>query len=240
MNILITGGSSGLGRVLVERLSRNDDSHVIFTYRSGKETADSLCASRANVEYIKCDFTQPEDIDRLIGQLPQWDIDVLINNAWVGSPNGTYFHKTAIEDFNAAFQWNVIPVVQLTQACITIFRKKKHGKIINVMTSYLLDLPPVGFSIYSATKAYIHQLSKCWCKENQRFNITCNCVMPDYMQTGFANIDERIIEQMRAAHPLRRILRPEEVAEAIVFLVQASEQVNGVSIPITAAQHILY
>lgn len=240
MNILITGGSSGLGRALVERLSRDDGDHVIFTYRSDKETAGSLCASRVNVDRVRCDFTHPEDIEGLIARLPNWDIDVLINNAWVGSPNGTYFHKTAIEDFNAAFQRNVIPVVRLAQAAITLFRKKKRGKIINVMTSYLLDLPPMGFSVYTATKAYIHQLSKCWCKENQRFNITCNCVMPDYMQTGFADVDERVIEQMRSAHPLRQLLRPEEVAEAVDFLVKASGQVNGVSIPVTATQHILY
>jgi NAD(P)-dependent dehydrogenase (short-subunit alcohol dehydrogenase family) len=103
-----------------------------------------------------------------------------------------------------------------------------------------MDLPPMGFSIYASNKAYLSQLTKCWCKENVKFGITVNSVMPDYMQTGFANVDERIIEQMEQEHPLKRLLQPEEVAEVIVSLMKASKQVNGVAIPITASAHVNY
>ena len=64
--------------------------------------------------------------------------------------------------------------------------------------------------------------------------------MPDYMQTSFAYVDERVIEQMQQNHPLKELLKPEEVAEVIVSLINASKQLNGVVIPITASQHINY
>lgn len=239
MNILITGGSSGLGKAVVEMLCQSEANRIYFTYKSNKESALAICEAHANAEAIQCDFSNNEDIENLLAHLPEWDLDALINNAWAGTPNGTYFHKTPAEDFLTAFQTNVMPLIQVTQACISLFRKKKSGKIINVMTSSLLDLPPMGFSVYTATKSYIHQLSKCWCKENQRFNITCNCVMPDYMRTSFSGIDERVVEQMQSEHPLKRLLVPEEAASVVAFLVNASAQVNGVSIPITAGQHVL-
>lgn len=239
MNILVTGGTSGLGKSIVHALAHEVNNKVYFTYASNQEVAEVLCGEFPNVVCLKTDFTNAADVDQLVATLPQWQLDVLINNAWVGSPNGTYFHKTPVEDFSASFRYNVLPLIKITQACIQIFRKQKRGKIVNVITSYVLDLPPMGFSVYSATKAYILQLSKCWCKENQRFNITSNCVLPDYMDTGFGHVDERITEQMKAEHPLRRLLSPEEVADVVAFLARASSQVNGISLPVTAGQHIL-
>lgn len=200
-----------------------------------------LCKMYPQIMAYHLDFCDAEAVDGFCkGMIPTFDFDVLINNAYVGNPNGTYFHKTAIEDFRQSFEWNMLPTIQITQACITSFRKKKNGRILNVLTSYLMDLPPMGFSIYSANKAYLAQLTKCWCKENIKFGITVNSVMPDYMQTSFGKVDERIIEQMEHDHPLKRLLTPEEVADTIVYLVTASKQINGACIPITASQHINY
>lgn len=59
------------------------------------------------------------------------------------------------------------------------------------------------------------------------------------MQTSFAEVDERIIEQMQQTHPLKKLLSPEEVADVIAFMTETSQQVNGVSIPVNAAQVII-
>lgn len=240
MNILITGGSSGLGRCVVEKCAANPLNTVYFTYNSKKDAANELSRKYQNVRAIKLDFCDLSTIADFVETVNTMDLDALINNAYVGSPNGTYFHKTPIEDFQTSFYHNLLPTIQVTQACIGTFRKKKGGCIINVLTSYLMDLPPMGFSVYSANKAYLSQLSKCWCKENLKFGIVVNSVMPDYMQTDFAEVDERIIEQMRHDHPLKELLRPEDVADIILSLLTASKQLNGVVIPITASQHINY
>jgi NAD(P)-dependent dehydrogenase (short-subunit alcohol dehydrogenase family) len=241
MNILITGGSSGLGKAIVEQLAGELKHQIYFTYHSKQEEAMRMEQLFPGVKAIQLNFCDLAAVEEFAKQvIPTMDLDVLVNNAYVGSPNGTYFHKTALEDFRTSFEQNILPTILLTQACISIFRKKKDGRIINVLTSYLMDLPPMGFSIYASNKAYLSQLTKCWCKENVKFGITVNSVMPDYMQTGFANVDERIIEQMEQEHPLKRLLQPEEVAEVIVSLMKASKQVNGVAIPITASAHVNY
>jgi NAD(P)-dependent dehydrogenase (short-subunit alcohol dehydrogenase family) len=77
-------------------------------------------------------------------------------------------------------------------------------------------------------------------KENQKFGITVNSVSPDYMLTQFAAVDERVVEQMAANHPLKKLLTPDEVAQVVLMLLGMSKQINGVVIPVTAAQHVNY
>ena len=238
MNILITGGSSGLGRALVEKCAEQGE-HILFTYNRNVGEAQNLCLKYANVEARNVDFTSKESVKQFFEEIPDFNIDVLVNNAWVGNPNGTYFHKTNPNDFFTSFTNNVLPLIQITQACISEFRKQKNGKIITILTSYLLNLPPLGFSVYCATKAYIEQLAKCWAKENIKFGITSNCVSPEYMYTSFAKVDERVIEQMEQVHPLKHLLQPDEVANVIYDIMNASQQLNGVNIPINAGQNIL-
>ncbi len=228
-----------MGRAIVERCASCKDNYVYFTYNSKKDEAKQLAQSYDNVEALQLDFTDMASVDAFAEKIPSLSLGALVNNAWVGNPNGTYFHKTAIDDFERSYQYNVLPLVKITQACIACFRKQKKGKIVTVLTSCLLNLPPMGYSIYSATKAYIEQLSKCWCRENVKFGITSNCVSPEYMQTSFANVDERVIEQMEHDHPLKKLLQPEEVAEVIEMLLSSISQLNGVNIPINAALNIL-
>lgn len=240
MKILITGGSSGLGKAIVTTLSIIPENVIYFTYNKHSEEAENIIFEKGNVFAIKCDFTNFLDVVELEKIIPTLDLDVLINNAYVGSPQDTYFHKTNPESIQRSFENNILPTVRITQSAISGFRKKKFGKIINILTAYLVNLPPIGFSIYAANKAYLLQLSKSWSREYSKYNITSNCISPEFMQTNFSSfVDERIVEQMQTGHPLKKLLTPEEVADSVVFLVNASQQVNGVHIVINAAQNIL-
>lgn len=238
MNIIITGGSSGLGKALVEACAAASH-QVLFTYCRREEEAQALAGRYAHVEAVKVDFTDETSVGQFIQRLAEEQVDVLINNAYAGNPQGVHFHKTAPEDFAQAFHWNVMPVIRITQACAQGMRKRKYGKIINIITSYVMDVPPTGFSVYTATKAYIRQLSKSWSKELGRFNVTSNCILPEYMQTDFGKVEDFQLEQMKDAHPLKTLLQPEEVAGIIVSLLDATQQLNGVEIPVNAAQHMV-
>ena len=240
MNILITGGSSGLGKAIVELLAKDDNNKIFFTYNQHKEDAKHLEAFKENIKAIHCDFTNNESISMFSKTLASLNLEVLVNNAYVGKPQNNHFHKIDSEAFLESFQYNLISTIKITQEAIKIFRKNKFGKIINIITSCVINTPPIGWSMYAANKAYLLELSKSWSKEYNRFNITSNCISPDFMVTNLSkDFDYRIIEQMIDEHPLKKLLTPEEVAEAVLFLVKTSQQINGVNIPINAAQNIL-
>jgi len=240
MNILITGGASGLGEAITRILARDSKNIVYFTYASSELNAKKIESVFSNAVSIKCDFRDTESIISLTDRISQIDLDILINNAYSGKPIDTYFHKINKDDFSIEFMFNTIPTILITQAAIIHFRKKKKGKIITILTSFLLNYPPIGSSNYVANKAYLASLVKSWSNENSKFNITSNSVSPSFMQTRFTSeVDERIIEQMISNHPLKKLLTVEEVAETVLFLTKASSQINGVDITINSGTNFL-
>lgn len=239
MKILVTGGSSGLGKAVVTEMAKDKENVILFTYYQHKDISYRLSKDYSNVKGIQVDFTNSSSVDAFVEFLATEQIDVLVNNAYIGNPIGTYFHKTDSKDYLAAFQNNVLPLIKVTQTCIIGMRKRKFGKIVNIITSYLIDVPPTGFSVYTATKAYIRQLSRSISREYGRFNITSNCVLPDFMNTGFGHVEDFQLEQMKSTHPLKELLDPSEVAEVVYHLIKSSQQINGIDIPINAGQHMM-
>lgn len=239
MKILVTGGSSGLGKAVVTEMAKDKENVILFTYYQHEDISYRLSKDYSNVKGIQVDFTNSGSVDAFVEFLGTEQIDVLVNNAYIGNPIGTYFHKTDSKDYLAAFQNNVLPLIKVTQTCIIGMRKRKFGKIVNIITSYLIDVPPTGFSVYTATKAYIRQLSRSISREYGRFNITSNCVLPDFMNTGFGHVEDFQLEQMKSTHPLKELLDPSEVAEVVYHLIKSSQQINGIDIPINAGQHMM-
>ena len=241
MNILITGGTSGLGKATVELLSV-EGHQIWFSYLATQEfiaIASEMTGRMTNVHAVPVNFCDEKSVDDFCEQMKTWNIDVLINCTYVGKPQTTYFHKIASEEFLKAFQYNIIPVVKITQTAIEGMKKRRFGKIINIITEAIIGLPPMGYTLYAANKAYLMELSNVWNKEYTRYNITSNCILPAYMQTKFAEVDERILEQMQKEHPLKQLLTPEEVAATVKFFVDATQQVNGVKLPVNAGTLLL-
>ena len=230
MNVLVTGGASGIGEAITRLFSKQQNMQVYFTFNSSSQKAKELTTTFSNVHAIKCNFSSTEDVQSLIDQIHGWNIDLLINNAYAGEFLKTHFHKIDSAEFSKDFNNTVIPTIRITQAAIDAFRKKKSGKIITILTTALND-PPVGSSVYVATKAYLEKLTKIWALENVKYNITSNSVSPSFLQTNFTkNIDERIVEQIKENSPLKKLLTVEEVAEKVLFLANASSEINGIDI----------
>jgi len=239
MKILITGGASGLGEAISRRLVLLRQAQVTITYSSSEAEALELQSKFHNLKAVKCDFANVGEVQQLLNLIAKEGLDVLINNAHSTSINKLHFHKLGLEVFEKSFVHNILPTISITQAAINTFRQKKYGKIITILSASLLNKPPIGYSEYTATKAYLQSLSKSWAAENASFNITSNCVSPAFMQTKLtSDVDERIIEEMQNKHPLKKILSPIEVAEVVAFLCTASQQINGVNIPVNSADNI--
>jgi 3-oxoacyl-[acyl-carrier protein] reductase len=239
VRILITGGASGLGQVITQRFCATGDNAVYFTFSKSSAAAADIVARYPGSESIGCDFTDDASLARLLARIPQLDIDVLVNNA-IASMQTRHFHQSDPEGFVSSFAANVVPTLRITQQAIKGFRKKKSGKIITVLTSYVVNRPPVGLSEYVANKAYLQSLSRSWSVENARLNITANCVSPSMMRTALTDgVDERQIDEAVAGHPLGRLVTPNEVADAILFLAQASPHINGINMLINGGENMV-
>ena len=239
MNILITGGASGLGEAITRKLAKCKENTIYFTYSRSVENANIIIADCPNTIALKCDFNNLNDVQVICKMVHDMDIDILINNAYQGKFLQTYFHKTKSEDFKTAFDVNIVPTLSITQSALLCFRKKRSGKIITILTSALLNNPPIGASVYVANKAYIEQMSKVWAVENSKFNITSNSISPSFMLTGMTDkMDERLVEQIIEKHPLKKLLTIDEVAKTVEFLTTASQHINGINIVMNAAETI--
>ena len=239
MNILVTGGSKGLGSAIVKQLSANVENHVYFTYYKSLDQANQITKNHKNTSAIYCDFNDADSVKELILLLEKFDIDVLINNATV-SYEKNHFHKLNPDVFQDSFKVNILNTVTITQELIKLFRKKKRGKIITILSSATINKPPAGWSEYVASKNYLLSLSRSWATENIRHNISSNCVSPSFMLTDYnSNVDERVIEDIVKTHPLKKLLTVEEVALTIEFLTSCSPHINGVNIVMNAGQDLL-
>ncbi|SEA99345.1 SDR family NAD(P)-dependent oxidoreductase [Pedobacter hartonius] len=239
MIVLVTGGATGLGEAISRKIAQQPSDIVYFTYNSSNANAEIIESDFKNAIGIKCNFKDKQDVAELCNRISGLNIDVLINNAYSGDFLKSHFHKTPVDDFASGFNDNILPTIAITQAAINLFRKKKSGKIITILTAALVNTPPVGSSVYVANKAYIEELTKVWATENARFNITSNTISPAFMLTGFTkDIDERLVEQIQSNHPLKKLLVPEEVIGSVLFLMNSTQQINGINILLNSGSNI--
>ena len=221
MNILVTGGSSGLGKSVVQKLCLEKNDHIYFTYNNSIKSAKNICSKFSNASAIKCNFTNKLELNAFLENIKSLEITALINNfySWPKDPlmPGTFltknFHKIDEDIFIDEFKNNVIPTILITQEAIRGFRKRKSGKIITVLSSFL-DSPTIGSSIYISNKNYLKGLAKVWSVENVKFNITSNTISPSFMLTPHTlKMDERIIDQFQ--NNSNELLTVENVSDKI-------------------------
>ena len=231
MNILITGGSSGLGKSITECLSAmHPQATIYFTYNSSADAALEIETKFSNTKAIQLDFKKEKSILATNEKITSLNIDVLINNA-VTSLHKNHFHKTTAEIFSNGFSDNILPVIKITAAFIKAARLKKAGKIITILSAVIAGSPLTGWASYTAEKNYLLSLTKSWASENAQFNIQSNCISPDFMDTPLnRGTDTRVKEEIVKSQPLKKLLTVEEVADTVKFLVTAPAHLTGQNI----------
>jgi len=237
MNALVTGGASGLGYEITKVLAVKYDK-VYFTYRSSKEKAEELESTIKNCKGIQCDFDEGHQLNQLCSKIPSLEPTVLINNAWAALVK-KHFHKLDDTHHLESFKRNLNPTILISKACLKYFKQKKEGSIINILSSSVINNPPIGWSGYVAEKSYLLSLSKAWATEYAKYNITSNCISPSMMKTKMTlDMDERILENIIKAHPRKALLTTQEVAHCVVSLLDMSKQINGINMIINSAQDV--
>jgi acetoacetyl-CoA reductase len=201
MNILVTGGSKGIGKELVDFLSENNLHKVFYTYnKTSPSKAKSNCFS------IKVDFEKSQDVENFIGKLDELDIDVLINNYHTGYKQG-HAHKIHSSDLKNGLASNIYPTINLTNELIAKFRKKKTGTIITILTA-AIDNFPTGCVQYIAEKRYLSAFVDAWKNENSAFGINSVAIYPEFTNTDIhKNLPDFVRNTLNQKNAIQNVLK---------------------------------
>ena len=233
-NILITGGSRGIGKSIVEVLVKNG-ANVGFTFTSSDLAANNIC-KELNSKDAKCiayksDASKFDQCEKLVNSfLDDFEtIDVLINNAGITKDN--LLMRMSEEDFDKVIEVNLKSVFNMTKAVQRTMLKQRSGSIIN-MSSVVGVKGNAGQSNYAASKAGIIGFSKSIALELGSRNIRCNVIAPGFIETEMTEVlDEKVVEEWRNSIPLKRGGNPEDIAGTCVWLASdLSSYVTGQTI----------
>ena len=225
-NVVITGGSRGIGAATVELFAARGD-RVTFLYEKN-HTAAKAVADKTGAAAICCDVADGEAVNRAFSQIG--DVDILVCNA--GTMYFGLLSQMAEDEWNRLFTVNVGGIYHCVNAAMPSFLKTHRGSIVTVASMW----GQVGASCeaaYSATKGAVIALTKALAKELGPSGIRVNCVAPGVILTDMcANVAPDILAGMAEEAPLGRNGMPMDVAKAIAYLADAefvTGQVLGVS-----------
>lgn len=220
-NVLITGGSRGIGKSIVEVLF-NSGANVGFTFSSSELAANQI-AQNLNSPSQKCiayksDASILNQCESLVDSfLNDFEtIDVLINNAGITKDN--LLMRMGEDDFDKVIEVNLKSVFNMTKACQRVFLKNRKGSIIN-MSSVVGVKGNAGQSNYAASKSGIIGFSKSIAQELGSRSIRCNVIAPGFIKTEMTdNLSDSIIESWTENIPLKRPGESNDVANLCLFL----------------------
>ncbi len=216
---IVTGGSRGIGRAIVERFIA-DGARVAFTYNSSPEPALELAAAFGpeRAMAVQCNVTDASQIGSLVENvLSAWGkIHILVNNA--GITKDTLVMRMSQEDFEGVLQTNLTSAFLTTKAVLRPMMSERWGRIINIASIVGLVGNP-GQANYVASKAGLIGMTKSIAREVASRNILANCVAPGFIRTDMtAKLNEAQQSDLAAQIPLKRIGDGKDVAAMAAFL----------------------
>ncbi|MBR5144469.1 MAG: 3-oxoacyl-ACP reductase FabG [Clostridia bacterium] len=214
--VLITGGSRGIGRAMVELFAKEGYS-VAFTYKNSENEAKSLAEATGAIAIHADSASQADVIYAVDKTLERFgNIDCLINNAGVSS--FSLFTDLTLEDWNEHLAVNLTGAFLYSKAVIPHMVAKKQGRIINITSMWGIT----GSSCevhYSTAKAGLIGMTKALAKELGPSGITVNAIAPGLIDTDMnSSLTEDDIKAIEDETPLMRIGRADEVAFTALFL----------------------
>lgn len=230
---LITGGAAGIGKATAKKFSQEGAKVVIcdVAEEAGKQIAAEFGGTFYKVDVS--DRTAVQDwIDSVLEKYGR--IDVLINNAGilrdgllVKVKDGELVKQMSEDDFDTVIKVNLKGVFNCTQAVAPAMINQGSGVIVNASSVVGLD-GNFGQTNYVATKSGVIGMTKVWARELGRYNIRVNVMAPGFILTEMVEqMPEKVLEGMISRTPLRRMGKPEDIANAYAFL--ASDEASFIS-----------
>ena len=220
-NVFVTGSTRGIGLAIAHEFARRG-ANVVLNGRS--ELSDELLhqfdAYGIRVIGISGDISQEADAKRMVeGAIAQLgSIDILVNNA--GITNDKLLLKMTEADFEEVLKVNLTGAFNMTQAVLKAMMKARQGAIIN-LSSVVGLTGNVGQANYAASKAGLIGFSKSVAKEVAGRGIRVNVIAPGFIASDMTDaIPEKMKDSILGQIPMKRIGKPEEVAQVAVFLAE--------------------
>jgi 3-oxoacyl-[acyl-carrier protein] reductase len=234
MNIIVTGGSRGIGKCLVENLAR-DGHNVLLNYNKSEKQALKIQRDLQEegylVEVFKADVSKRKDVKSMVDFAIEkfGNIDVLINNAGIAKLQ--MFQDVTDDDWEEIINTNLKSAFYMSQAVLPTMIHKKSGLIINISSIW----GQVGAScetVYSISKAGLDAMTKSLAKELGPSNIRVNSIAPGVIDTAMNSmLDEHIKNEIRNETPLGKIGRPIDIYKCVKWLIE-DEFTTGQVIPV--------
>ena len=221
-NVLVTGASKGIGAKIAKELAKYG-LKVWINYRSKPELADAVKEAIINdggtAAVIKGDVSSEADWADMIKVIVDSDgkIDYLVNNA--GITKDKLALRMSVDDFDDVISANLKSTFIGCRDALKIMSKKRFGAVVNI-SSIVGEMGNPGQTNYSASKGGINAMTKAFAKEGAARAIRFNAVTPGFIRTDMTDeLKPEVKEAYEKNIPLRRFGEPQEVADAVAFLL---------------------
>jgi NAD(P)-dependent dehydrogenase (short-subunit alcohol dehydrogenase family) len=224
--VLITGALTGIGRATALAFAQQGASVVVSGRRDdvGEALVAELRALGAEAEFIRADVRHESDVQNLVdGTVARFGrLEVAVNNAGTEGKPGPVTEQTA-DSYAATFDTNVLGVLLSMKHELRVMQAQGAGSIVN-LSSTMGQRGAPGASLYTASKHAVEGLTKSAALEAAAFGVRVNAVAPGPIETAMldrftGNADRKT--GLVAGVPLKRAGRPEEIADAIVFVASS-------------------
>lgn len=227
---VVTGGSRGIGRAIVLKLA-SEGCSVAVIYAGNAEMAEEVCRECEEKHGVKAisyqcnvaDFAAVKDTIAKI-KTDFGTVDLLVNNAGINRDGLLAMMKE--EAFDDVIAANLKGTFNMIRLCTPIFMKQRAGRIVN-LSSIAGVIGNPGQVNYSASKAGIIGITKSVAKELASRNVTCNAVAPGFVETDMVKNLTDDTSSIESQIPLGRLGKPEDIADAVAFLLDA-DYITGV------------
>ena len=227
---IVTGAAKGIGKAIALKLA-SLGANIVLNYRSSEEkaieTENEIKALGVEVLRVKGDISNISDVENLINTAKEkfGKIDKMVNNA--GITKDTLILRMKEEDFDSVINVNLKGVFNCLKTITPVMVKQREGKIINLSSVVGLS-GNAGQVNYAASKAGVIGMTKSLAKEVGARGITVNAVAPGFIETDMTEVlGDKFKEEAKKAIPLKRLGKPEDVANVVAFL--ASEDANYIT-----------
>lgn len=228
-NILVTGGTAGIGKAIALHFAKEGANVAIFgtNQERGNQVADELSSLGAESLFKAVDVSSTQEVQKAIDEIiAKWgSIEVLINNA--GIVRDGLLMRMSEEDWDRVIDVNLKSVFNTCKAVLRPMMKAKKGNIINI-SSVIGLTGNAGQVNYAASKSGIIGVTKSLAKELASRNICVNCIAPGFIETAMTeDLSEKMKEEITRNVPLKRVGKPEEIADAALFLATKASYITG-------------